>query len=214
MKTGTNALHTGNRNCAYELSKRGLDVVVAITGILVLSPVFIFIALLIRLSSPGPVFYRGIRSGLYGTKFRIFKFRSMVINADRGAGTTSRGDPRITPLGRIIRRNKMDELPQLFNVFLGHMSLVGPRPELPRYTDQYCDEERLILTVKPGITDYSSLQFSNLNDLIEDADPDRAFEEKILQKKNQLRVQYVKERSFWLDIHLILKTVCRVSGIR
>ena len=92
MKTGTNALHTGNRNCAYELSKRGLDVVVAITGILVLSPVFIFIALLIRLSSPGPVFYRGIRSGLYGTKFRIFKFRSMVINADRGAGTTSRGD--------------------------------------------------------------------------------------------------------------------------
>jgi lipopolysaccharide/colanic/teichoic acid biosynthesis glycosyltransferase len=134
----------------------------------------------------------------------------MVVGADKGAGTTSRNDPRVTAVGRFIRRYKLDELPQLLNVLVGDMSFVGPRPELPRYTDQYQGEELLILQVRPGITDYSSLKFSNLNDLIGDEDPDQAYEEKILAEKNRLRIQYVKDQSFWLDLSLILKTILRV----
>lgn len=201
-------------NRIYELAKRSLDVVGAVLGILILSPLLVLIALLIKLTSPGPVFYRGVRSGRYGTVFRIYKFRSMVTGAERGAGTTSRNDPRITPIGRFLRRYKLDEIPQLFNVLFGQMSLVGPRPELPRYTDQYSGEELLILEVKPGITDYSSLKFSKLNELIEDDDPDRAFEENVLKEKNRLRIQYVNNHSFWRDLDLIFMTIGRIMGIK
>jgi len=197
----------------YELAKRTLDVAAAITGIFILSPLLIFIAFAIKFTSPGPIFYRGIRAGRFGAPFRILKFRSMVIGADRGAGTTSRGDPRVTSVGRFIRDHKLDELPQLFNVLTGDMSLVGPRPELPRYTDQYEGEELLILQVRPGITDFASLKFSNLNELIADDNPDRAYEEEILKEKNRLRVQYVKERNFLLDIRLIMETLGRVARI-
>jgi len=205
---------SSTENRIYELSKRSLDVVGAMLGILIMSPFFVVIALLIKLTSPGPVFYRGIRSGRYGTQFQIVKFRSMVTGADRGAGTTSRNDPRITPIGRFLRRHKLDEMPQLFNVLLGQMSLVGPRPELPRYTDQYSGEELLILEVKPGITDYSSLKFSKLNELIDDDDPDRAFEENILKEKNRLRIQYVNNCSFWRDLDLLFLTMVRIMRIK
>lgn len=197
----------------YEFSKRIMDISGALAGLFLLSPLFIAIALAIKTTSPGPVFYRGVRTGHNGRKFRIFKFRSMVVGADNGAGTTSRDDPRITPIGRLIRRKKLDELPQLLNVLRGEMSFVGPRPELPRYTSQYQGDELLILSVKPGITDYASLEFSNLNDLISDDDPDQAFESTVLAKKNKLRMQYVKDRSFGLDIKLICKTMGRVLGI-
>jgi lipopolysaccharide/colanic/teichoic acid biosynthesis glycosyltransferase len=202
------------RGFVYEFSKRTFDTAGAIAGIVLLWPIFVIIAIAIKFSSPGPIFYRGNRTGRYGKMFQIFKFRSMVIGAEKGAGTTSRSDPRITPVGRFLRHYKLDEIPQLFNVLAGDMSFVGPRPELPRYTNQYCGEAKLILTVKPGITDYSSIQFSNLNDLIEDEDPDKDFEDKILSEKNRLRVQYVKNCSFSLDLKLIFITILKVTGIK
>jgi len=201
--------NTSNRSF-YGVFKRSIDLVGGILGIIVLSPLLILIALLVRFSSEGPVFFKGIRTGRFGKQFTIIKFRSMVVGSDLQAGTTSRNDPRITRVGKVIRRYKLDELPQLFNVLRGEMSLVGPRPELPYYTDQYRGEERLILSVRPGITDFSSIEFSNLNDLIDDGDPDRSFEEKILKKKNRLRVKYVKEQNFLLDISLIFKTLLKL----
>jgi lipopolysaccharide/colanic/teichoic acid biosynthesis glycosyltransferase len=138
----------------------------------------------------------------------------MQVGAELGAGTTSRNDARITPVGRFIRRYKLDELPQLFNVLRGDMSFVGPRPELLRYTSQYVGDEKLILCVRPGITDLSSIQFSNLNTLIDDENPDRNFEERILPHKNRLRIKYVRERSFLLDFKLIGKTLARLIGTR
>lgn len=199
---------------AYETSKRVFDVALALSGLVLLSPILFGIAISVKASSPGPVFYRGVRAGRYGRTFRIFKFRSMVVGADLGAGTTSRADSRVTSVGRFLRRHKLDELPQLLNVLSGEMSLVGPRPELPRYTEQYRGDEALILTVRPGITDYSSLRFSNLNDLVSDDDPDSDFEANILPEKNALRVKYVRERGMWLDLKLIALTLGRVLGIR
>jgi len=191
----------------YEAAKRILDVIGALGGLLVLSPLLTGIAVWVKTTSRGPVFYRGIRTGRFGRPFRIIKFRTMVVGAEQGAGTTSRDDPRITATGKSLRRYKLDELPQLLNVLMGDMSFVGPRPELPRYTSQYRGEELGILQVKPGITDYSSITFVNLNDLISDEDPDWSFELNVLAEKNRLRVQYVKERGFWRDIGLIAKTI-------
>lgn len=120
----------------------------------------------------------------------------------------------MTPVGKILRKFKLDELPQLFNVLLGDMSVVGPRPELLRYTEQYTGDEKLILAVRPGITDFSSIQFSNLNELIGDEDPDREFETKVLAAKNKLRIKYVRERGFLLDLQLIAQTLLRVARLR
>jgi lipopolysaccharide/colanic/teichoic acid biosynthesis glycosyltransferase len=197
----------------YEMSKRLFDVVFSLFGIVVLWPVMLLIALAVKLDSRGPIIYKGMRSGRNGNPFKILKFRSMVVGAETGAGTTSRNDARVTAVGRIIRSTKMDELPQLFNVLIGNMSFVGPRPELPRYTKKYSGKERLILSVPPGITDFSSIQFSNLNNMICDSDPDRSFEENVLAKKNQLRVYYVENRSFMVDLILILKTILRVLKV-
>ena len=195
----------------YAFSKRCFDIIGAVVGILLLSPLFLVISCAIKITSPGTILYYGLRTGLYGKTFYIYKFRSMTTDADKGAGTTSRNDSRITSVGKILRKYKLDEIPQLFNVLLGSMSFVGPRPELPFYTEQYNNTQLLILTVRPGITDYSSLYFSNLNDLIGDSDPDNDFETKILPEKNKLRIKYVKERSFWLDIKLIIKTVFKIA---
>ncbi len=198
----------------YDISKRLFDFIVSIIGLIILFPLFIVVAFAVKVSSKGPVFYRGIRAGQHGKSFRIYKFRSMLEGSDHGAGTTSRFDSRITRIGKFIRRHKIDEIPQLLNVFLGDMSFVGPRPELLSYTDKYQGEEITILTVKPGITDYSSIQFSNLNELIDDEDPDKAFETKILPEKNRLRIKYVKNRSFFVDIKLIIVTIMRVFGVK
>ena len=198
----------------YEVIKRAMDITGALAGILLLWPLLVIIAIAVKSTSRGPIIYRGIRTGRFGKQFSIFKFRSMFIGSDSGAGTTSRRDPRVTAVGRFIRRYKLDELPQLVNVFVGDMSLVGPRPELPRYADQYQGEERLILQVRPGITDYSSIEFANLTDLIGDADPDRDFEERVLKEKNRLRVKYVKERNLGLDLRLLFATLMRILKIR
>jgi lipopolysaccharide/colanic/teichoic acid biosynthesis glycosyltransferase len=195
----------------YEPTKRLFDIAISLIGLLFLSPLFLIIAILILIDSPGPVFYRGERTGQYGKRFRIFKFRSMVVDAEKGAGSTAQNDTRVTQIGHFIRRYKIDELPQLINVLIGEMSLVGPRPELPRYTDQYKGDELLILNVRPGITDYSSIRFIQLSDALGKEDPDRAYEENILQIKNRLRVQYVRDRNFYIDLRLLIKTITKIG---
>lgn len=170
------------------------------------------ITLLIKLTSPGPVFYRGVRTGRYGIPFRIFKFRTMVVNAEQVGGTsTARDDPRVTPIGRRLRRSKLDELPQLFNVLRGEMSFVGPRPEVREYTDMYTEEEQIILSVRPGITDLASIEFVNLGEFLGNDNPDEVFKTQIRPIKNRLRVQYAREHSFWGDLKLIFRTLITIA---
>ena len=202
------------KSLTYECSKRLFDIVLSIFAILILLPLFIIISIIVKATSPGDVFYRGIRAGLHGKVFKIFKFRSMYTGSDKGPRTTSKADARITFVGVYLRKYKLDELPQLFNILFGDMSFVGPRPELKTYTDLYKGDEKLILTVRPGLTDFSSLYFSNLNELIDDKDPDKVFEKNILPKKNYLRIEYVKKRNFLLDLNLILKTFIKVVGFK
>ena len=198
----------------YDVAKRTFDIVAASVGLILLSPLLTVIALAVKLDSPGPVFYRGVRTGRYGKPFRILKFRTMVPNAERlGGGSTAKDDPRVTRVGGVLRQYKLDELPQLLDVVRGAMSIVGPRPELPQYTGLYSEEERIILTVRPGITDYASLKFSQLSEVLGDQAPDRVYEEQVRPIKNALRVEYVKERSFWGDIRIILNTISKISGL-
>jgi len=194
--------------------KRVFDVIASITGLLVLSPLFIFLALRITAEDKGPIFYRGLRVGLHGETFRIFKFRSMILNAEKmGGESTANDDPRITKIGQFIRKYKLDELPQLINVFIGEMSLVGPRPEVQRYTDMYSAEEKIILTVKPGITDWASLWNSDEGSFLAGSkDPDRDYLEKIRPTKVRLQMEYVKTRSLWVDMKILAQTVVSILG--
>ena len=193
------------------LLKRAFDLLVSLGLIVVLAPVLVLIVLAVRIDSPGPVIYKGLRAGRGGRPFRILKFRSMVVDTERiGGGTTALNDPRVTAIGAFLRRFKLDELPQLFNVVNGEMSIVGPRPELLQYTSRYTVEEACILSVRPGITDLSSLEFSSLQDWVGEQDADRVFEERILPRKNALRVEYVRNRSFWLDMKIIGGTFLKV----
>jgi lipopolysaccharide/colanic/teichoic acid biosynthesis glycosyltransferase len=196
----------------YIYYKRLFDILSSLFGILILFPILIAIAFTVKLSSTGNVFYVSSRTGLNGKLFKIIKFRTMRENSDKGPDTTSRKDQRVTNIGFFLRKYKLDELPQLINILIGDMSFVGPRPELKKYTDLYKGEEKLILTVRPGLTDISSIYFSNLNELIDDENPDKSFEEKILPKKNLLRVEYVKKQSFLFDVKLILKTMIKLFG--
>lgn len=197
------------------VAKRFFDIVVAFVLLLLVLPIVLIAAAGIATSSPGPVFYLGRRTGLNGRPFRIFKFRTMVVDAERkGGGTTALGDPRIFPFGRFLRRYKLDELPQLLNVLRGEMSLVGPRPELPMYTDRYTAKERMILTVRPGITDLSSIRFSSLDEVVGAQDADRVFEEYVLPEKNRLRLQYVETQSLAGDLKILFMTAwCIVRKI-
>ena len=191
--------------------KRAFDIIFSAVGLLLMFPVFIIAALMIKVDSPGTVFYRALRTGRFGNPFMIYKFRTMFVEHEKqGGDTTALKDPRITRLGAILRKYKIDEFPQLINVFKGEMSIVGPRPELPAYTKRYTEEEKVILSVRPGITDYSSIEFRYLDKMVGENDADRVFEEKILPKKNELRVKYVKTRSFWRDIVLIFRTVVSI----
>lgn len=193
--------------------KRAFDVAAATAGLLVLWPVLLACAVAVRLSSTGPVLYRGTRTGRHGKPFAILKFRSMVANAEQvGGTTTAAGDPRITTVGAFMRRYKLDELPQLINVLWGDMSVVGPRPEVAEYTDAYTEQERLILSVRPGITDLSSLEFHDLQAVVGSGDADATFRREILPRKNALRLQYVQERTLWLDGVILLRTIGVVCG--
>lgn len=193
------------------IAKRAFDVISASAGLLLLFPFFLVIALVIKLDSPGPVFFRGVRIGLDGRPFRIFKFRTMIQGAElNGATATAHRDPRITRAGKWLRPYKLDELPQLFNVLGGEMSIVGPRPEVEEHTLCYTESEKIILSVKPGITDDASIRFYNLNELLGSEDPNRVFIEKYRAEKNRLRVSYVQRRSFWGDLAIIARTFHRL----
>lgn len=192
--------------------KRIFDIVMAATGLAMLSPLLLWITWRIKKEDHGPVFYRGERVGFQGRVFHILKFRTMVLDAEKlGGSSTSDDDPRITKIGKTLRKYKLDELPQLFNVLTGEMSLVGPRPEIKRYTDLYTEEQKAIFTVRPGITDWASLWNSDEGAVLAGAeDPDKAFEELIQPTKLKLQLKYVHERSFWVDLKIIVLTLLAV----
>lgn len=188
--------------------KRIFDIIASGCGLLVLSPVFLMVAIWIKLDSRGPVFYRQVRVGYKNKDFRIFKFRSMRIGADKGSLVTIGGrDPRITRSGYFIRKYKLDELPQLINVFIGDMSLVGPRPEVRHYVDYWTPEQMHVLDVRPGITDPASIKFRNENELMGQAvHPEDYYINVIMQEKIKLYLEYVENASFLYDLKLIFKT--------
>lgn len=189
--------------------KRLIDLLVALLGLVVLFPLLAVLCILIKMGSSGPVFYRGIRTGLGGGKFRIFKFRTMVVNADQiGGPSTADGDARITSVGGWLRKYKLDELPQLINVLAGDMSLVGPRPEVPFYTDMYTPAEKRILTVRPGITDFATLWNPDEGALLAgEPNPEKAYLEKIRPTKIKLQLDYVDKASLATDFKIIFATL-------
>ena len=188
--------------------KRSFDFLASGLGLIVLSPLFLILAVWIKLDSKGPVFYRQVRVGRHNKDFRIFKFRSMRVGADKGSLVTIGGrDPRVTKSGYWIRKFKLDELPQLINVFIGDMSLVGPRPEVRHYVDYWTPEQMHVLDVRPGITDPASIKFRNENELMEQAeDPEKYYIEVIMQEKIKLYLEYVEKHNFFYDLGLIFKT--------
>ena len=188
--------------------KRLFDIVASGLGLIVLSPLFLILAIWIKMDSKGPVFYRQVRVGYKNKDFKIFKFRSMRVGADKGSLVTIGGhDPRVTRSGYFIRKYKFDELPQLINVFVGDMSFVGPRPEVRHYVEYWTPEQMHVLDVLPGITDPASIKFRNENELMEKADdPEKYYIEVIMQEKIKLYLEYVEKHSFLYDFGLILKT--------
>lgn len=189
-------------------SKRCLDILAALLGLLISSPLFLVTAILIKYDSRGPVFFRGARVGRDGILFFILKFRTMTADAaQQGAGITTRNDPRITRVGRALRKSKLDELPQLWNVLRGEMSLVGPRPEDPRYVEYYTPAQRKVLTVPPGITGVASLAFRNEQEMLEGAAWQEKYIREILPAKLELELAYLERRTFWSDLEILARTV-------
>ncbi len=194
------------------IAKRAMDIVLSACALAVLWPLLLLIALAIWIDDPGPVFYRQVRVGRNGKTFRIFKFRSMVMDADKkGLAITVGRDSRITRVGAVLRKTKLDELAQLLNVILGQMSFVGPRPEVPKYVELYTPYQRQVLLVRPGITDYASIAYRNENDLLAGApNPETMYIEQIMPDKIELNMKYLREISPLADIRLILKTIVAV----
>lgn len=195
--------------------KRLFDLIFASIGLVPLSPLLLAFALWIKLDSPGPVFYRGIRAGKNFKPFRIYKFRSMVINAEQiGGPSTPLDDSRVTKSGKFLRRFKLDELPQLINVVKGEMSLVGPRPEIMEYAKLYTGEEKIVYSVRPGMTDYASLWNIDEGAYLAGAktteEAERKYLEELRPEKVRLQMKYVKEMSLWADIKIILLTLRKI----
>jgi len=189
--------------------KRIFDFIFSLSVLLIFSPLLIILSLIIYFNDFGPVFYMAPRVGQNGRLFRMFKFRTMVVNADKiGASSTTASDKRITRVGKLLRKTKLDELPQFINVLTGQMSVVGPRPEVKSFTDMFTEEEKAILSVKPGITDYASIWNSDEGKILEGAeDPDMAYKELIWPEKKRLQLKYVREHSFWTDIKIVFLTL-------
>jgi lipopolysaccharide/colanic/teichoic acid biosynthesis glycosyltransferase len=199
----------------YLIVKRLADLFFALIIMVFLSPILLIISVMIKTQSIGPVFYRGARTGQFGRPFRIFKFRTMVENAEKVGGPSSAfNDPRFTKIGKILRRYKLDELPQLINILKGEMSFVGPRPQVEEYTSKYEGEEKMILSVKPGLTDYASIEFINLDKILGDENVDEKYRKEVEPRKNELRLKYVKEKSFWTDIRIIFRTVVKFFKLK
>ena len=190
--------------------KRALDLVLAlillVPGLILMIP----LAVWVKLDSEGPVIYKAVRGGYHNQPFMIWKFRSMVVDADKTGGCTAKNDARVTRAGRIMRKFKLDELPQLFNIITGKMSFVGPRPELLLYTTQYTEEQQCIMWVRPGVTDRSSIVYIAQDEIVGEEDPVANFERLILPEKNRLRVEYAKTQCFSTDVKLIIETVLGV----
>jgi lipopolysaccharide/colanic/teichoic acid biosynthesis glycosyltransferase len=189
--------------------KRLIDISSSLMGLITLWPLLLWIGIRIKNEDGGPVFYRGERVGFRGKFFHIFKFRTMVADAEKlGASSTSDDDTRITRIGRFLRKYKLDELPQLINVFIGDMSIVGPRPQVQWAVDLYSPSEREILNVRPGITDLASLFFANEGEILKGSfDPDIDYLKKIHPEKIRLSLEYVRNQSLWGDMKIILRTI-------
>lgn len=197
----------------YRLAKRLTDVGISAAAVAIGAPLMMLIAVMIKVDSPGPVLYRGKRAGMNGTVFRILKFRSMVTNAERlGGFSTAIDDSRLTRTGRFLRKYKLDELPQFFNVIVGDMSIVGPRPQVLFYTSKYTTDERLILSVRPGITDLATLYFSDMDSVLGRGDVDARYLAEVEPVKNKLRLQYIREQSYLLDIRILVETAFKLIG--
>ena len=200
------------------MTKRCFDLIFAVIGLVVLSPLLLLIAVAVKVNSDGPVIYKGKRVGQYGKIFKIIKFRTMQPDAERYGTTTAKDDPRITRIGRFLRKTKLDELPQLFNILKGEMSFVGPRPEVEEHTSEYNDEEKLILTVRPGLTDYSSIHFISLDEVLGAENPHQVYLSGVRAQKNRLRLKYIRERSFWTDLKIMgltfVSLVRKIIGFR
>lgn len=204
----TSLLMIPYRNCL----KRTFDILFSSIGLLMLLPVFLVMAVWIKADSEGPVFYRQVRVGMHGKLFRIFKFRSMRLGSDKASQITiGERDSRITRSGIIIRKYKLDELPQLINVFTGDMSFVGPRPEVPKYVDLYTEAQRHVLDVRPGITDMASIKYINENELLGKANnPEDYYIHTIMPDKLSINLEYVKNNSFMDDVTIIFKTLSKI----
>ena len=197
----------------YELQKRLTDILLSIVGLLALSPLFLIIALIIKSKTDGPIIYSGARTGLNFVSFNMYKFRTMTHDLENKSFVTAKNDSRVTRFGSILRKYKLDELPQLVNVLKGEMSIVGPRPEVSMYTSMYSKEEEIILSVRPGITDFSSIYFVDLAETLGTNTDKNKFEsniEYVLEFKKKLRIKYVKERSFTNDMKILLKTLIKL----
>ncbi len=192
--------------------KRALDIVLALLLLVPCAVVMAPIALAVKLTSKGPVFYRALRGGYHNRPFHILKFRTMVMGADRYSATTALNDPRVTKVGRLLRHSKLDELPQLFNILRGEMSFIGPRPELLKYTARYTKEQECILWVRPGVSDPCSIKLICLDELVGHDDPEGVYESKILGEKNRMRVEYARRQSFGLDARVFFHTLRCVAG--
>lgn len=187
---------------------RLLDLVVSLVGLVLLSPLLLLVAVLVKLDSDGPVFYRAERVGQGGQPFQLYKFRSMVRDADQqGPGITTAGDSRITRLGRLLRRTKVDELPQLWNVCKGDMSLVGPRPEDPRYVALYTPDQRQVLAARPGLTSPASVRYRHEEQLLQGADWERVYVEQVMPQKLEIERQYLAQRTLWTDVRVLAHTL-------
>ena len=199
----------------YPTLKRAIDLFLALCALILLAPVLMALSLWIKSADRGPVFYRGLRIGRGGKPFGMLKFRTMVMNADKmGPSSTAEDDPRITRAGRFMRAYKLDELPQLINVLKGEMSFVGPRPQVQWAVDLYTSEERALLTVRPGITDFASLKFRNEGEILKGStDPDRDYLEKIAPSKIRLGLYYVRNHSLSMDLKLITATGLSIFGV-
>lgn len=188
--------------------KRIFDLIFAFLGIMLLLPIYLLIAIFIKLDSKGEILYKQERIGKDGIPFYVLKFRTMVPDAfSKGALTVGSRDPRVTGVGFYLRKYKLDELPQLFNVLFGEMSFVGPRPEVKKYTDLYNENQRVVLSVKPGITDYASIKYRNENDLLaQSSDPEKLYIEEIMPEKLNLNLKYINDNNVFKDIKIIINT--------
>ncbi len=193
--------------------KRLFDIILSLFGLIITSPFLIIIALAIKIGSVGPIFFKGERIGRFGKPFKIYKFRTMVVDAEKmGGPSTAIDDPRLLKIGKFLKKYQLDELPQLINILKGEMSFVGPRPEVPFYVDMMTEEEKkIILSIRPGMTDIASLWNFHEGEVLKGSlDPEKIYMEKIRPEKIRLQIEYVKNRSFWFDIKIIIRTILKI----